>query len=379
MKKSIWLAILSFSALFTLTKCVEPFELPASATDADLLVVEGYVDVENQLGRVTLSRTQKLNDEGSPRREVRAKVTLETEQNETIPMQEGWNGVYFAYMLPLEYGKPYRLRIKTANGEEYLSEFVHAYKTPEIDSLTWQVEQGGVKINVNTHDPTNSTRYYRWDFEETYEYTSYFNSLWEYVNGEVVLRSKEDQIYRCWRTDPSTAILVGTTTQLAQDIVRDFPVVFRGGDSEKLAIKYSILVKQYGISKAEYEYWQMLKKNTENVGSIFDAQPSQVRGNFKNVTKPEVPVLGYFSVKSSTSKRIFITGKEMKDRGIIYHNIPVCNTDTATVSELPKWLSAGRNIAAEIGQPGTTYVVAGPSCTDCRTKGGTTVKPGYWE
>ena len=380
MKKSIWLAILSFAALFTLTKCVEPFELPASATDADILVVEGFVDVENSLGRVILSRTQKLGDEGQPKRELRAQVTLETEHSETIPMHEAYNGVYFVYALPIDYGKPYRLRIKTANGEEYLSEFVYANKTPEIDSLTWHVEQGGVKVNVNTHDPSNSTRYYRWAFEETYEYTSYYNSLWNYINGEVVLRPQEEQIYKCWRTDPSKAILVGTTTQLAQDVVRDFPLVTFDGSSEKVSRKYSILVKQYGISKAEYEYWQMLKRNTENVGSIFDAQPSQVRGNLKNVKNPEKPVLGYFSVQSATTKRMFISGMELKQRGIIYHNVPVCRVDTSSANEIGKWVSGGeRLIIEELLPTGAGYVVAEKRCADCRTKGGTTVKPGYWE
>ncbi|WP_299824964.1 DUF4249 domain-containing protein [uncultured Pontibacter sp.] len=379
MKTSIWLAILSFAALFTLTQCVEPFELPASAIDANILVVEGSLNIEKGTGKVVLSRSQKLEDQGEPIRETRAKVTIETDANESFSMYDVGGGAYRVTGMSFSYGKQYRLRVKTANGEEYVSEFVSTQKTPEIDDITWRAEQNGIQISVSSHDPANNTLYYRWEFEETYEYTSYYNSLWAYKGGEVIPRSQEEQFYKCWRTDPSTSILVGSTAHLVQDVVRDYPLVFREGVSEKLATKYSILVRQYGISKAEYEYWQMLKKNTESVGSIFDAQPSQVRGNIKNVKQPDNPVLGYFSIQSMTEKRMFISGPEMRKLGFSYHDIPVCSLDTTSLRDLPQWLAIDKLIVEELLPPNAGYVVANRACADCRVKGGSTIKPEYWK
>jgi hypothetical protein len=73
-----------------------------------------------------------------------------------------------------------------------------------------------------------------------------------------------------------------------------------------LGIRYSILVKQYALTEDGYHYYQILKKNTESLGSIFDAQPSELTCNFHSLQDPTEIVIGFFSASSVVQKRIFI-------------------------------------------------------------------------
>jgi hypothetical protein len=50
-----------------------------------------------------------------------------------------------------------------------LSEFAEVRITPQLDSVSWKQENNGVRIYASTHDPNNNTRYYKWDYEETWE------------------------------------------------------------------------------------------------------------------------------------------------------------------------------------------------------------------
>jgi hypothetical protein len=52
----------------------------------------------------------------------------------------------------------------TAEGEDYLSDFVPYRVSPLIDSINWVNGPTGLTIDANTHDPANATRYYEWNF-----------------------------------------------------------------------------------------------------------------------------------------------------------------------------------------------------------------------
>ena len=370
-KKIVWLALL-------LGSCVEPYDLPESAITQDFLVVDGGVNVGGGSSTVILSRTQNLDDPGLPLPETMAQVQVETEQNQVFPLQEVGNGRYTASGLNLDFNQRYRLRIQTRNGKGYLSEFVSAVPTPEIDSLGWHVEREGVLVKVNTHDPQNNTRFYRWEFEETYQYTAGANSSYIYQDNVLLLR--EEDIYTCWKSDPSTNILVGSTARLSQDVVRDFPLVFHPGQSITFRVGYSILVKQYAITREEFEYWEMLKKNTESVGTLFDAQPSQVTGNLKSTTDAGEPVLGYFNAYSQREKRLFIKPFQLapyKFRSLGYR----CELDTVERADI-NMRYGGSAIVQPIYSPFGSLIAAtmtSSSCVDCRTWGGTTAKPSFWE
>jgi len=378
MKVIHYIASLCVVSLFVFTGCVEPFELPETAPDDSLLVVDGHINVELKQAVVKLTRTQNLNEAGAPPLETGAQVSVETEQGENLPLIVQPDGRFLASGIAVAYGKKYRLRIKTRNGKEYLSAFVSAQRTPAIDSVTWNVEREGVQIKVNTHDPNNSTRYYRWEYEETHEYDADMLSLWVYERGQLRWRTREEMIYTCWKQENSKNIYLGSTTQLAEDAVRDFALAFNLGTSGKFTKKYSILVKQSGISREAFDYWQMLKKNTENVGSLFDAQPSLVTGNISRVdSNPEEPVFGYFSVRSMSTSRIFISVTQLKALGI-RRPFQDCVREDIGIRRLGEYVGNSNRLVLDETEP-NVYGVTTAACADCRLQGGINRKPDYWE
>ena len=85
------------------------------------------------------------------------------------------------------------------------------------------------------------------------------------------------------------------------------PLLFIEPASEKLSVLYSINVKQYALSHEAYLFFEKVKKNTEQVGSVFDPQPSELQGNIHCITIPDEMVVGYVDILEEKTQRIFIS------------------------------------------------------------------------
>jgi hypothetical protein len=162
--------------------CKEKYLPPITSPDTGYLVVEGYISSGPQPTNILLSRTTKLYDSIQIQYEHNAAVNVEGENQETFLLYENGNGVYLSPTpLNLNSNSKYRLHIRTQDNKEYTSDFVPFKHTPAIDSISWQRENGGLKIYVNTHDDQNNTRYYQLKYEETWEIHSAYKSALKYL------------------------------------------------------------------------------------------------------------------------------------------------------------------------------------------------------
>ncbi len=294
--------------LAVITSCKEQYAPEISGINKNILVVDGFINIGADSTIVKLSRTVVLNNKNTANPEIGATVSVETETNQAIFLTEVRKGVYAIESLNLGQANKYRLRIKTNGGSEYLSDFVEAKIAPPIESVSYEVKGNGVEIFVNTKDPTNKSKYYRWEYEESWIFFSKYNSQYIWRGGATLsVREPHEAIYQCWGNSPSSIVLTGSTAKLEQDVVSRQPVIFIPSTSEKLSEKYSILVKQYSLTKEAYDFWENLKKNTENLGSIFDVLPSELTGNVHGLTNKNELVIGYVSAGSIQKQRIFIS------------------------------------------------------------------------
>lgn len=294
--------------------CKKAFTPALSASDnGSYLVIEGTISGAADSTVIRLSRTKKVDTLKTIIAEPNARVSVESDGGNSYPLSATTTtGSYSSAPITLDPTHKYRLRVKTANGQEYLSDFVPVKNAPAIDSVGFAAQSDGVHLYVSTHDNANATKYYRWEYNEDWQFHSMYNSAY-YSNGIDSLKARllSQQVYNCFGKDVSDNVLIATTEKLTKDIIYQSPLTVLPANSEKIETKYSILVKQYALTSDAYSFWENLQKNTEKLGSIFDVLPSQAPTNFHCVTNPGEMVIGYLSVGNASYKRIFITAAQL--------------------------------------------------------------------
>jgi hypothetical protein len=363
--------------------CIEPYDPPVDAADVNLLVVDGFLDASTGTIQVVLTRTLPVKSPENIPVVSGATVRLENEDGGPVTLLHKGEGMYAAEALDINYQTRYRLVITTTENSEYASEFVEVTQAPPIDSISYYRKSDGVEFAVHSHDPAGIARYFRWEYEETYEYNAEYNSSVMFEGDEVIARPPELSMYTCWKTNPSTSILLGTTRHLTESIVNRAPVIYVPGGSVKLGIAYSLLVKQQVLTEGAYNYWLNLQKNTENLGGLFDPLPSEIKGNLYNTTDPREKVIGYFSGGTVQESRIFVKRGQLP-KGITGYSgtNSSCTLDSLLLDELAAVNKESTYLVEAIMPPGATllgYFATSKSCVDCRSKGGTTAKPDFWE
>ncbi len=357
--------------------CRDLYEPGIVSSDDSYLVVEGVLNAGSGPTDIRLTRTFKLDDSATLRGEQNAMVTVEGKDNTTRQLTMNGDGIYTSPNLNLILNQEYRLRIVTANGKEYLSEYVVAKKTPLIDSISFRQNDKGVQIYVTTHDNSNNTRYYLWDFDETWEIRTYYFSNYKYENGTIFPRDPGDNVSTCWKYGYSTSILIGSSASFQIDSLPEAPVNFIGNGDERLAVRYSILVRQYALDKKGYEFYEMMKKNTESLGTIFDAQPSEIKGNIHSASDPAEPVIGNISATTIEEKRIFIERVDLDG----WRFIQDCPSYTIpnNPDSIREAYDRGIEVYGAVFMPTlVSYLFASPKCVDCTRRGGSLIRPSYW-
>ena len=364
--------------LIIIAGCKEEYNVPVDATGYNYLVVEGNIVAGNDSTFVHLTRTIPVDDTSNLKPETNASVQVESEAGETYQLSEKGDGIYFAPPLNIYAGNNYRLHIVTSDGKEYASDYVPVKTTPLIDSVSWKLDaNSGVTIYVTTHDPAGDTRYYRWEYDETWEHRSKDSSLLIYDPGlrNVRYRLPEEQIYRCWNSDTSGNILIANTAGLSADVLFEKPLTNIPYGPVKISRVYSILVKQYALTKEAYEFWDNLKKNTEEQGGIFGPRPFADYGNMHCITDPNEPVVGFISACSVSQQRIYINWKQVQ--WPFY--FPSCK-DSVVAPAMVETVYSGPFLLpiTYVSPPRDAVLGSAPECVDCRlTGGGTTVRPPY--
>ena len=153
-------------------------------------------------------------------------------------------------------------------------------------------------------------------------------------------------------------------------------------DDIRISYIYSILVKQWSLSDEAYNYFRIQKLYTEESSGLFTPMPTEVQGNMKCTSNPDIKVRGYVLASTITSKRIFIYEKDLNISSE-YENCKIDHTDPYNGNWIRRWtenINAGKAIAeipsGYLDENSTLYY---QECFDCRTvKGATKKRPDFW-
>lgn len=367
-----------FCSIFLFISCISQF-IPSVALSADLLVVEGLITDQPGQNAIKLSISMPLGGQSNPRPLSGGIVTVSDDNGNRYNLSETAIGTYTPD--PSFYGvvgRYYTLHINSGssrNNINYVSTPALLKPVPPIDTVYYERQvlaltaegspsQEGCQIYLATHDPENKCKFYRWEFEET----------WEFSLPYIVPN------FHCWRTEYSTDINIKNTTSFSEDRVSKYPLNFVTNKTDRLKEKYSILVKQYSLNEEEYLYWEKLQNIVEQVGSLYDITPESIPSNILCIDKPDEKVLGYFSVSSVKSKRIFIKDqfRGMVDLYKDCENAVIGPVEVPVPGNLTLGVNAWVIIDHREPPPPYRIITFIKGCADCTARG-TTVEPDFWK
>jgi hypothetical protein len=377
--------------LLILSSCIEKFVPEIPESDGEL-VVEGYITDRPEDYIITLSRSRAINLEKSLP-ETGATVKILGSEGIEHRLTESANGAYVSKAGDFvgQAGSEYILDIVTADGLHYQSSTERMIKTPAIDSVYFESEVrftdvedlliDGIKILIDTHDPTNSTRYYRWEWKEDWEYKATYPNSYGWVPGDRItdpghpVFNPSPNVF-CYNTNSSKQVLIASTNTLEKDVISRFEIKYINTLGRELVSLYSILVKQYAISENAYKYWRELKGLSESQGTLFDKQPYPLPGNVGNLDDPEEVVLGYFEAISVAEQRILITREMLKDLDFPTNTCYYEKIDSVNYWNVQNLLDQGYLIYGAGGFMAEFVHMVPRDCADC-TYHGSLEKPDY--
>lgn len=396
--KRIRYYILPFVILsFTLSNCVEPIDIETTTFD-DAIVIEALITNEVKQHEINISRTYRLEENG-PTPETNADVKIIDDTQNVYTFVETASGKYISTTaFAAAPDRTYQLTVTTNSGMSYSSNSVKLTSTTQIDDINAVAETNengtlGVSINVNSFDPTGNSRYYRYEYEETYKIIAPF---WSPLNSIVVSsdsvgtepRMREEKT--CFNTLYSSDIIQTQTSGLSEDRVTGKQVRFIAVDDFIISHRYSILVKQYVQSLEAFSYFKTLKELSSSESLLSQNQPGFVNSNIVSVTDPNEKVLGFFDVSSVSTKRFFFNFREVFT-DLLTPKPPYfidCKLFAPLFEDgLISIIQSGRLRFNSINAccPGDPPIVPGggphvmviPECGDCTTIG-TNVVPDFW-
>jgi hypothetical protein len=396
--------IVILTAAVMLSRCIDPYS-PKLTGYESLLVADGMITDENASYTVKLSRTLQEQD-GAPEMISDAVIYITDDEAKRTNLKNAGSGIYKTDSIEFKgiVGRSYILHILTPEGAEYESEPCLMQSVPEIDSIYFEkdveiINNGtssneGVRVYLDSKAGINNM-YYRWDFEEIWKFKVPSPKKFDYLSDSLIVPVPEVNEY-CWKSKKSDDVLIHSVYSGQSDQIQKEPVCFIDPNkSDRLLIQYSIMVRQYSISKKEYDFWDNMKKINESGNDIFATQPFPVISNIHNVNNPEEQVLGYFQVSAVKQKRKNIPFSDVVGMNLPYFNYP-CERIEMAPQDYPRsplvppltwdelydmYCKTGDYYFVEPKyQTGTTklekLVFARPECANC-TLTGTKTKPDF--
>jgi hypothetical protein len=357
--------------------CITQF-VPETDEDPNLLVVEGLITNQPGAYTIKLSRSMPLGKKITLKPLKGCTVTIKDDMGHTYTAKESsTSGTYLTTPGSFQgvVGREFTLHINTNNSTtthySYGSLPMKMKAVPPIDSIFYEKvvikesdehssARDGSQVFLNTIDPQGLCKFYRWDYTETWK----FRLPYSVPNAT------------CWITNNSNDINVKSTSVLTEDRISRFPIKFISNETDRLSVRYSIIVNQYSLNEDEYTYWEKLQSISEEVGSLYDITPSSVPGNIFCIEDPAEQVLGYFSVSAKTSKRIYI---DDNFRGLVNYYSD-CPSDTIFGrGSIPNLNSSVWVIEDHLYEmPPYRILTDKKFCADCTVRG-TTTQPAFWE
>jgi hypothetical protein len=375
--------------------CTEQYVMQTN-TFEDALVVEATLTNELKNQEVRISRTYRFEQDG-PTFETGAEVYVTDDLGTRYDFAESGEKYISTTAFTAEAGKTYRLTIITSQGKRYESTTQMLTTVTNMENLTASVKvrdnQRGVAITASSFDPANTSKYYRYDYEETYKIVA---PKWDSFKATVVASSPQDTVVlvprdntietrTCYKTDKSNEIIQTTTSGLSEDRV-NYDLRFISGINPIITHRYSILVRQYVQNLEAYTFYKTMKDLSGSGSILSQTQPGFFSGNITCTDNPAEKVIGFFEVASVSERRIFFNFTDLfpnDDQPPYFvdcsnHKFKFCFSNQDPECAGYALISAiGGQQLLYFDNAGIFYDMVLPPCGDC-TYFASNLRPSFW-
>ena len=307
LRQSLYYVLCLMVSVCTLSGCIEDYEADIPSDDTDLLVVEGAICSSN-LNKFILSRTQLVNSSFAPRMVVGAKVSVRGNDGSEYTTTPAADGYYVCRIDALNPDVMYYLHIET-DGDVYESEPQKPIRTEKIAevSVVQETPESNIDILVTPDAPfdPDKVNYYSWTYDETWEVHPDYTTV-IYFDTQIMepVYNPHQFPTRGWKNATGSTILVSASLNYEGQHIRRLKMYDIDRGDERMYHKYSALVHQRAISKAEYEYELARRQASSEMGGLFTPLPSALPTNIHCLTSKK-HVIGFVGCSLNTSEYRF--------------------------------------------------------------------------
>lgn len=371
--------------VIVLMACEEEFSPEIDPSAENLLVVDGMIS--NLPGPYT----------------VKLSISSELGKSEYIPVSgftlfivdDLGNDCYLIEISPGEYitvdpeyrgeaGRKYKLELFSPDGKFYatpfemlrepagIKEVYHRVEYQSDDDLNYDI--AGYRFYLNTERAPVDTNYLMWQLISTYKYRADMGIYWIY-EGSLKPVQNHDTLQICYKTDTLPEIFLLNTENISPPVISNFPLHYVTTETRHLMERYSLLVRQFSISKDAWTFWGNVRDQNSNLGNLYSKQPFQVQGNVFNADDANEIVLGQFMVAGVTEHRIFVDSPVYP----VKMRYPICEFHDGVYenfSAIFDYPPDSWPVFATRGADGNA--LPNKWCMDCRESGGVVEKPEFW-
>ncbi|MBO4658093.1 MAG: DUF4249 domain-containing protein [Prevotella sp.] len=381
--KSLYAVLCLLAVVCTLSGCIDEYEADISSDDTNLLVVEGSI-CAYRLNKFYLSRTIDIKSQ-IPQTVTGATVYVRGTDGTEITARET-NGYYACQIDALDPGVEYYLHIET-DGEVYESDPQLPLRTEKIAEVTGvqNTPESSIDVLVTPAEPfePDKTHYYSWTYDETWEVHPDYTTIWYYDTLKLAPVIKNGQFpERGWKDATGTTIMVGSSQNYEGQHIHRLKLYDIDRQNERMFYRYSGMVHQRAISRAEYEYELARRQAGSEMGGLFTPLPSALPTNIHCLTSKK-HVIGFVGCALNTSDYRFFFNYKDFSIFIPQHKDTRLWVDDPTPQQCCKLVSEGYFLCewedAEMSSDQKTHTAwAHDYELDVRIRGAYAKEPDFW-
>jgi hypothetical protein len=372
-----------FGLLLLMNACIESYIIHVGQEDLKKYIVSGQVSDQEGYHYVKISLGSSIEDPDYillPDCEV----VIKDNENHAFVCEEYEEGMHRAW-IDQEYlypGATFMVSITTSAGTVIESDFDEIPVSPEIDTIYFEYEdiptsnpdwpRKGIQFYMDFEAEDSDSRNYMWELTETWEYHAFYARTMYYDGMHHQIMPADSSHYYCWTTKKLNNIFTLSTQNLAENKYLNYPFHYVDNRSPRLEYMYSLLIKQYALSDSAFLFWDQMRLNNDAGAGLYEQQPLSIKGNMRNLTNPDIEVLGFFMATAVKEKRLFF---ENIDLELDYYG---CRLEEFDFRVGWKGYDPAFYPIYYILEDNVIPWILGGICIDCTSEGGTNVKPDYW-